>query len=550
MIKHLSIKNLLLIDQIDIELNNGLCVLTGETGAGKSMILDSLGLISGERLKSSFKPKDERVASVTAIIDISNHISIKKQIIELGIDCENEILLKRIINNDGKSKAFVNDNLVSLNILKNISNKLLEIHSQFSEQGLLDSSTHINILDEYGDYPLALETTKTEWKKLKKVKKEFEDKKYELERITNEKEKIEYDFNEIKNLDPQINEYEELIKKKTLLKNSAKISEGLNEIIDNFFSDTPPGIDKLLAQNISKLDKIKDLLDEETQKKVDNLNSIYIDAQEIANYFSSILNEEFDIKSLEKIEDRIENFRRISKKHKIDENSLIEFRENLNSKLDGTYLENKKLEALESQYKNTEENYKKESYKLSNLRKQSSQELDNLINKELPELKLENARFETYFDNDIPTENGFDKVTFKIKTNPNSEMGSIKNVSSGGELCRIALAIKVIAQKNSKTTMVFDEVDSGIGGAVSTAVGERLKKLGNTKQVIVVTHSPQVAAFGNDHFIVYKTVDNNESKINLKQLDKAQKVNEIARMLSGKETTSEAINAAKKLINE
>ena len=235
MIKHLSIKNLLLIDQIDIELNNGLCVLTGETGAGKSMILDSLGLISGERLKSSFKPKDDRVSSVTAIIDISNHVSIKKQIIELGIDCENEILLKRIINNDGKSKAFVNDNLVSLNILKNISNKLLEIHSQFSEQGLLDSSTHINILDEYGDYPLALETTKTEWKKLKKVKKEFEDKKYELERITNEKEKIEYDFNEIKNLDPQINEYEELIKKKTLLKNSAKISEGLNEIIDNFF---------------------------------------------------------------------------------------------------------------------------------------------------------------------------------------------------------------------------------------------------------------------------------------------------------------------------
>ena len=550
MIKHLSIKNLLLIDQIDIELNDGLCVLTGETGAGKSMILDSLGLISGERLKSSFKPKDERVASVTAIIDISNHISIKKQIIELGIDCENEILLKRIINNDGKSKAFINDNIVSLNILKNISNKLLEIHSQFSEQGLLDSSTHINILDEYGDYRVALETTKTEWKKLKKVKKEFEDKRHELERITNEKEKIEYDFNEIRNLDPQLNEYEELIKKKTLLKNSAKISEGLNEIIENFISETPPGIDRLLAQNISKLDKIKHLLDKETQKKVDNLNSIYIDTQEIANYFSSILNEEFDIKSLEKIEDRIEDFRRISKKHKVAENNLIEFREILNSKLDGTYLENKKLEILELQYKKIEETYQQESHKLSNLRKQSSRELDNLINKELPELKLENARFETSFEKDIPTENGYDKVTFKIKTNPNSEMGSIKNVSSGGELCRIALAIKVIAQKNSKTTMVFDEVDSGIGGAVSTAVGERLKKLGNAKQVIVVTHSPQVAAFGNDHFIVYKTVNNNESKINLKQLDKDQKVNEIARMLSGKETTSEAINAAKKLINE
>ena len=550
MLKYLSIKNLILIQHIEINFQNGLSVFTGETGAGKSMILDSLSLISGGRTKSSIKPEKGKKTIITAIIDIHHFTEIKVKLDNIGIETDNEIIIKRILDEYGKSKSFINDTPVSLNTLKDVTDGVIEIHSQFSEQGLLDSSTHINILDEYGDYRVALETTKTEWKKLKKVKKEFEDKRYELERITNEKEKIEYDLNEIRNLDPQLNEYEELIKKKTLLKNSAKISEGLNEIIKNFFSDTPPGIDRLLAQNISKLDKIKHLLDKETQKKVDNLNSIYIDTQEIANYFSSILNEEFDIKSLEKIEDRIEDFRRISKKHKIAENSLIEFREILNSKLDGTYLENKKLEILELQYKKIEETYQQESHKLSNLRKQSSRELDNLINKELPELKLENARFETSFEKDIPTENGYDKVTFKIKTNPNSEMGSIKNVSSGGELCRIALAIKVIAQKNSKTTMVFDEVDSGIGGAVSTAVGERLKKLGNAKQVIVVTHSPQVAAFGNDHFIVYKTLNNDESKINLRQLDKDQKVNEIARMLSGKETTSEAINAAKKLINE
>ena len=214
MIKHLSIKNLLLIDQIDIELNSGLCVLTGETGAGKSMILDSLGLISGERLKSSFKPKDNKVSSVTAIIDVSNHLSIKSKIMNLGIHCENEILIKRIINSDGKSKAFINDNIVSLNILKDVSNKLFEIHSQFSEQGLLDSTTHINILDEYGDYLEAKEVTREEWQKLKTIKKEFENKKDELDRITNEKEKIEYDLNEIKNLGPEENEYEELIKKK------------------------------------------------------------------------------------------------------------------------------------------------------------------------------------------------------------------------------------------------------------------------------------------------------------------------------------------------
>ena len=163
MIKHLSIKNLLLIDEIDIELNNGLCVLTGETGAGKSMILDSLGLISGERIKASFKPEKGKTSSVSAIIDISNFKFLKLELFNLGIDCEDEILIKRIITDNGKSKSFVNDNLVSLNVLKKISNNLFEIHSQFSEQGLLDSSTHINTLDEFGDYSDTKVKIKTYW---------------------------------------------------------------------------------------------------------------------------------------------------------------------------------------------------------------------------------------------------------------------------------------------------------------------------------------------------------------------------------------------------
>ena len=549
MIKHLSIKNLLLIDEIDIELNNGLCVLTGETGAGKSMILDSLSLISGERIKASFKPEKGKTSSVSAIIDISNFKFLKHELQELGIDCDDEILIKRIITDNGKSKSFINDNLISLNILKKISSNLVEIHSQFSEQGLLDSNTHIDTLDEFGDYLDSKIMIGQFWQSLLESKKKFESKKEELSIVKNEREQVEYDLKEIENLSPLENEFNDLVKKRVVLKNSAKISECLQSVIDNFYSETPGGIDKLLLKNISELDKIKNLLDENSLKKIEELNSIYIDIQELANYFSSLMNEEFDVSSLDKIEERIESYRRISRKHKIEESNLLEFKNKLIKVADSTLELEKITNEYEKVYLENVQKFENGAKKLSEMRKNSAIKLDKFINQEFPSLKLENAKFKSFFEDTNPSQNGIDKVTFKIKTNPNSEMGAIKNISSGGELCRIALAIKVIAQKKNKTTMVFDEVDSGIGGAVSSAVGERLKKLGESKQVIVVTHSPQVAAFGNDHFIVEKNTESDKSIIKLKKLNNEEKLKEIARMLSGKEITLEAVNAARKLIN-
>lgn len=549
MIKHLSIKNLLLIDEIDIELNNGLCVLTGETGAGKSMILDSLSLISGERIKASFKPEKGKTSSVSAIIDISNFKFLKHELQELGIDCDDEILIKRIITDSGKSKSFINDNLISLNILKKISNNLVEIHSQFSEQGLLDSNTHIDTLDEFGDYLDSKIMIGQFWQSLLESKKKFESKKEELSIVKNEREQVEYDLKEIESLSPLKNEFNDLVKKRVVLKNSAKISECLQSVIDNFYSETPGGIDKLLLKNISELDKIKNLLDENSLKKIEELNSIYIDIQELANYFSSLMNEEFDVSSLDKIEERIESYRRISRKHKIEESNLLEFKNKLIKVADSTLELEKITNEYEKVYLENVQKFENGAKKLSEMRKNSAIKLDKFINQEFPSLKLENAKFKSFFEDTNPSQNGIDKVTFKIKTNPNSEMGAIKNISSGGELCRIALAIKVIAQKKNKTTMVFDEVDSGIGGAVSSAVGERLKKLGESKQVIVVTHSPQVAAFGNDHFIVEKNTESDKSIIKLKKLNNEEKLKEIARMLSGKEITLEAVNAARKLIN-
>ncbi len=548
MIKSLSIRNLLLIDKIDFTFNNGLCVLTGETGAGKSMIIDSLNLISGGRIKSGFKPEKGKTTSITALIEILNHSKIKKSLLELGIECDDEIIIRRIINHDGKSKSFINDTLVSLNILKNISSNLLEIHSQFSEQGLLDSTSHIKTLDEFGKYQNELLELAELWRLLNESNKKFEELKNDYENNDYQKEILENYLNELKTLDPKENEFEELSKKKIILKNSAKITENLDKIIKNFSSDDSSGIEELLSQNIIILNKIRDLLDDDSKKMIDTLDSLSLEISEISEYFSNLISDEFDMKTLDTIEERIELYKKISRKHNVNENEVINLNKKIKEKMQSSFDIEEKLKKYREEVLKIENDYSLHSKKLSSLRKEYAIKLDENINKELPLLKLENAKFKTYIENGKPNEKGIDRVLFKIKTNPSSEMDQIKNVSSGGELCRIALAIKVIAERQNHTVMVFDEVDSGIGGAVSTAVGERLKKLGDNKQVLVVTHSPQVAAFGRDHFVVKKINSGNSTNILIRKLSSEEKINEIARMLSGKKITDEAISAAKKLI--
>ena len=548
MIKLLSIRNLLLIDGIDLSLDKGLCVLTGETGAGKSMILDSLNLITGERAKSGLRPENGKVLSVSALVDVRNFIFVKTKLDELGINYDDEILVKRIISEDGRSKCFINENLVTSGTLKLLFTDIIEIHSQFSEQGLLDTSTHINILDDFGTHHKDLEKLNTLWKDLTEAKKEVKslnEEKQDQQRI---KENTKYDLDELKNLNPVTNEFKDLLNKKIVLQNSAKISETLDSVIGNFYSETPPGIEALFSRVLNSLKGIEHLLDENSKKDIENLNSIFLETKEISYNINNLMNQDFNINKLEEIEDRIQLYKKIAKKHNCKEEDLVNFFKELNTKLDKVINFDEILIKKEQYYKEIKETYLQVARDISQSRKNSAKKLDEDINKELPALKLENAKFKTFIEQSEPGNSGIDKVTFKIQTNPKSEMDLIKNISSGGELCRFALAIKVIAQKKNQTVMVFDEVDSGIGGAVSSAVGERLKKLGISRQVIVVTHSPQVAAHGNNHFVVKKDNKDQDTKINVVKINQDQKIKEVARMLSGKVITEEAIKAAKKLI--
>ena len=546
MLKYLSIKNLILIQHIEINFQNGLSVFTGETGAGKSMILDSLSLISGGRTKSSIKPEKGKRTIITAIIDIYHFPEIKMKLDNIGIETDNEIIIKRILDEYGKSKSFINDTPVSLNTLKDVTEGVIEIHSQFSEQGLLDNTTHIDTLDNFGTKKEKLSNLKEIWEDLKSKESLYQSELEEFKKLNEIKQTYEYDLKELRNLNAVSGEFEELEKKRKIIKNFIKINETLSKVNDNFSSDSIPGIEKLASENIKLLNSIEDLLDDESTKQIKNLESIILEITEISKFFQNYMHLEEGGQSIDDIEDRISLYKKLSKKHNVREESLIEIEESIKRKVISLDNKENKLLEIRNDLDETKKRFINNSDLISSQRLKNCEELDLKVNSEFLDLKLENASFKTFIEKTDYNVKGQDKVTFKIQTNPKSKMDEIKKISSGGELCRIALALKVTADKNKSSILFFDEVDSGIGGAVSAAVGQRLKRLGENRQVCVITHSPQVASVGQNHYKVTK----NKFETKLIKLDRDERTQEIGRMLSAEEITSEAIEAAKKLIND
>ena len=545
MLKYLSIKNLILIQHIEINFQNGLSVFTGETGAGKSMILDSLSLISGGRTKSSIKPEKGKKTIITAVIDIYHFPEILKKMDEIGVEVDNEIIVKRIVDEGGRSKSFINDTLVSLNTLKELTEDVIEIHSQFSEQGLLDNTTHIDTLDNFGTNKETLSKLKTLWEDLNSKEKLYKIELDEFKNLNDIKEAYDYDLKELKNLNPVSDEFDELEKKRKIIKNFIKINETLSKVNANFTSDSIPGIENLASENLKLLNSIEELLDEESSKQIKNLESMVLEISEISKFFRNYTNLEDGNKSIDDIEDRISLYKKLSKKHNVRESQLSSIEELIRSKIISLDDRENKLLEIKKDLDETKKILIDYSQLISSQRLKNCMELDTKVNNEFLDLKLENANFKTFIENIEYNAKGQDKVTFKIQTNPKSKMDEIKKISSGGELCRIALALKVTADKNKTSILFFDEVDSGIGGAVSAAVGQRLRRLGENRQVCVITHSPQVASVGQNHYKVSKS----KFETKLIKLDSEERVMEIARMLSAKEITPEAIEAAKKLIH-
>ena len=552
MLKELIIKNIVLIKFLNIEFNKGLSVLTGETGTGKSILLDSLGLILGNRVDFNLIRKGENEASVTALFQVHNNHTVARMLNKYNIVFEKELLIRRQINSNGKSKCFVNDILITRNALSEITDCLVELQGQFEDRGLSNIKTHLSLLDIYSNHNHLIERTNESFNKLKELKKEIAETKIREKATNNDNEWVKESFNQLELLDPKLGEEQKLNQTKLFLNNREKIFIAINQ--SKTIIDDELGIEDLINKLYKTFDNVKSIDRLNINQAVEIIDRIKVDIEELKSIVNSEASEvSEDSQNLELVNDRLHELRSQARKHNCNIDDLIRIKKELKLKIDQNDNNKFKIDELQKEYEELKIRFVANSKLLSDSRRKSAIYLSKKINDELPHLKLENANFKVKFEElelDNATEIGMDRVIFLASTNSGADALPINKIASGGELSRFLLAIKVVLETMvHQRTIIFDEIDSGIGGAAANAVGNRLAKLGNNYQTMVVTHSPQVTSKGHYHYLVQKNNINNNITTNVTQLNETERVEEIARMVSGSIITNEAREAASKLLN-
>lgn len=553
MLQSLSIRNVVLIDKLDLDFQPGLSVLTGETGAGKSILLDSLGLVLGNRAETSLIRHGEDKLSVTAAFSLpAADNPIMALFAEADVEVEDELIIKRTLSRDGKGKIFINDQPVSAKFLKEISKYLVEVHGQFDNQGLLNPANHRDVLDSYGAYSQLLGEVRNKYQAFRNARKARIEAEEAILHAKDEEETLRHWVAELEKINPVAGEEDELGKRRLELMNAEKIIENLNYA----YAALTQGTDILsaLRQAQSAIYKANDMVDGKYSDIIDALEQAMIEADEAVNQIENASgNVSVDTGELEEIEGRLFALRGLARKHQVEIDALPETLSEMKQKLSNIEFGEEGLIKLRKVEEQSKLGYIAVANELSSARKAAAQKLDKAVMQELPPLKMEKARFVTQvakLEESGWSENGFDAVSFTVATNPNSPQGPINKIASGGELARFMLALKVnLAQSSSVETMIFDEVDAGVGGATAQAVGERLSRLAQGVQVLVVTHSPQVAAKGRNHFKVEKATVANVTTTSVRELCSDEKCEEIARMLAGEVISNEARAAAKVLLS-
>lgn len=561
MLESLSINNIVLIDKLNIELSKGLCVLTGETGSGKSILLDALGLVIGYRSNSRLLRNGEEKGSVVATFDISNNQKCKKLLDELDIEYDDKIIIRRVLFDDGRSKAFINDVQITQSFLQNVGETLVEIHGQNEQIGLLNSGLHRGILDEFGNLTEKQNIVASIFEEMKNAKNKLEDLKKQKDNAEREQDYLRHIINEIESLNIQRGEEQELSDKRILLMNKEKVLNVLNEVQNSLEGQGGNSVEKsiLSAQHtLSRGIALGENLIENDKNAfseiVDNLELASENIGEALYKINKIFdNLGFDGNTLESVEERLFAIRGLARKLNIQPDMILDLKVELEKKLE--LLDNQEIfmSDLEKELTNLKNKFIKEAKELSNLRKETAKKLSKELMQELIPLKMEKTSFDVEFkelDENNWNKYGIDSVKFIASTNPGMPMGELSKIASGGELSRFMLALKVVlSQINSVPTMIFDEIDTGISGAVAEAVGERLKKLAEHLQVLVVTHQAQVASKGNYHIKVRKQQDNDKTTTIVDILNKEERIKEVARLFSGEIITDEALKVAEKMMN-
>ena len=558
MLSYISIKNIVLIDKLELNFKKGFTVLTGETGAGKSIIVDAINLLLGNRADRRLIKKGQNEASVSALFSVNQNHEVINILTKYGLVAENEIIIRRKILSNGRSQSFINDEVISLNIMREVSGYLIEVNGQNDQAGLLENSNHIKILDIWGNLSENRQKVEDSYNLYKDKLKSYIEYKDKVNEFNLKQKYLIEDLDEINNLALEENEIDILIGKKKYLTSIEKIKNSLEKI--NFFlkgSADSKGIYENLVDSKKQISAILSLNKELFKKLDESIENTLIEYKETEAVLEDcIASIDQNNSSLDYIENRISTIKRIARKHNIEENQINSFKNKLENSLNKLSDSENELKKRKNDINIYKEKYKLNAKVLTDLRNKVSIKLSKSINKEFPILKLDNAKFAisiNLLEENNWKSNGMDSVIFKIETNKDSGYDFISKIASGGELSRIMLAIKVsIAaeyENSAAKTLIFDEVDTGVGGAVADAVGKRLNLLAKHNQVLAVTHHPQVAARAGNHFKVNKNNINSYSSTSINNLNKADRIEEIARMLSGEKITEAARNAAESLFN-
>lgn len=549
MLTSLSIRDFVLIERLDLEFAPGLCVLTGETGAGKSILLDALGLATGGRAERGFIRAGGAQASVTAVFDPPTKHPARAALSGNGLESDGALIFRRSIASDGRSRAFINDQPVSIGLMREAGAMLLEIHGQHDDRGLLDAAGHRNLLDAFGGLDDEVAAVEGAWRALAAADEAVRAESETQARAAQDFDYLKHMSEELRMLDVRAGEEAELANARAVMMASEKISSDLTEAVDALSGQG--GVEARMNLALRRLSRAQTVAQGRLDAAVAALDRAVIEAAEARRAVElAAKGLAYDANALEKAETRLFALRAAARKYGGTCDGLAAKRADAEAKLQalaGAQSRAAELERLKVQARKA---YDKAASGLSAARAKAAEALDQRVAKELAPLKLEHALFRTQIDRiDTAGPSGQDRVEFMVATNPGAPFGGLTRIASGGELARFILALKVaLAAEGSASTLIFDEVDRGVGGAVADAVGERLARLAKGEQVLVVTHSPQVAARGVHHLRVSKAMAAGAMSTRVELLDPPGRREEIARMLAGAKVTDEARAAADQLI--
>ncbi|WP_422074507.1 DNA repair protein RecN [Tranquillimonas rosea] len=547
MLRGLDIRDMLLIDRLELDFQPGLNVLTGETGAGKSILLDSLGFVLGWRGRADLVRQGASQGEVTAVFDLAPDHPARAVLQEAGIDAGDELILRRVNTAEGRKTAWVNDRRASGEVLRRLSDTLVELHGQHDDRGLLNARGHRQLLDTFAGAEDQLVAVRTAWRALATAQSDLTTAESALEQARAEEEYLRHAVAELDELDPQPGEEERLDSERRAMQAAERVrgdvaralqalgGEGAEALLNDasrWIDGANEAVEGRLDAPLAALERAMEALGEAEQGVSDCLNALEIDPY-----------------ALERTEERLFAIRALARKHDVLADELGGFADDLRTRLAAIDAGDADIAARRAAVTEARGHYDAAASDLSETRAIAAGRLDTAMADELAPLKMERAVFRTVIEETEPGPEGQDSVTFTVATNPGAPPGALSKIASGGELSRFLLALKVCLTQNAEgLTMIFDEIDRGVGGATAAAVGRRLSALAERGQVLVVTHSPQVAALGAHHWRVEKRVADDTTTSTVVPLDAGDRVDEIARMLAGDTVTDEARGAAKALL--